>query len=84
LLDRIALDFSIFKNNPIKRIAENFNLQFRAELFNVLNRPNFLPPTDPDNTDIFDSAGAPTGVAGLLTSTSTTAREIQFALKFTW
>ena len=78
------LDFSIFKNNPIKRISENFNVQFRAELFNVLNRPNFLPPTNPDNTDIFNSAGAPTGVAGLLTGTSTTAREIQFALKFTW
>jgi hypothetical protein len=78
------LDFSIFKNNPIKSISENFNLQFRAELFNVLNRPNFLPPTNPGNTDIFNSTGAPTGVAGLLTSTSTTAREIQFALKLIW
>ena len=38
----------------------------------------------PNNTDIFDSSGAPTGVAGLLTSTTTTAREIQFALKVTW
>jgi len=78
------LDFSIFKNNPIKRISENFNVQFRAELFNVFNHANFLPPTNPDNTDIFNSAGFPTGVAGLLTSTSTTAREIQLALKFIW
>jgi hypothetical protein len=78
------LDFSIFKNNPIKRISEDFNVQFRAELFNVFNHANFLPPTNPDNTDIFNSAGAPTGVAGLLTSTSTTAREIQLALKFIW
>ena len=78
------LDFSVFKNNYIKRISENFNVQFRAEFFNILNRANFALPVTPNNTDIFDSSGAPTGVAGLLTSTTTTAREIQFALKVTW
>ena len=78
------LDFSIVKNNYIKRISENFNIQFRAEFFNILNRANFAVPVTPDNTDIFDSTGAPTGVAGLLTSTTTTSREIQFALKVIW
>ena len=78
------LDFSIFKNNYIKRISESFNVQFRAEFFNILNHANFAVPVLPDNTDIFDSTGAPTGVAGLLTSTTTTAREIQFALKIAW
>jgi Carboxypeptidase regulatory-like domain/TonB-dependent Receptor Plug Domain len=78
------LDFSVFKNNNIKRISENFNVQFRAEIFNILNRANFAVPVMPDNSDIFDSTGAATGVAGLLTSTSTTAREIQFALKLIW
>ena len=78
------LDFSIFKNNRVPRISETFNAQFRAEFFNVLNRANFSVPVTPDNTDIFDSTGAPTGVAGLLTSTTTTAREIQFALKISW
>ncbi|MGH9357208.1 MAG: hypothetical protein ACRD10_13860, partial [Terriglobia bacterium] len=78
------LDFSLFKNIPIKRISETTNVQFRAEFFNVLNRANFSPPTLPDNTDIFDSTGAPTGVAGLLTSTTTDSREIQFALKVIW
>jgi hypothetical protein len=76
-----ALDFSVFKNNPIKKISENFNVQFRVEIFNIINHANFAPPTTPDNTDIFDSSGAPTGVAGLLSRTTTTAREIQFALK---
>ena len=75
------LDFSIFKNNYIRKISENFNIQFRAEIFNLLNHANFAPPTTPDNTDIFDSSGAPTGVAGLLSRTTTTAREIQFAVK---
>ena len=79
-----SLDFSAFKNNRIQRVSENFNAQFRAEFFNVLNHTNFAQPINPDNTDIFDSTGAPTGVAGLLTSTTTTAREIQFALKLIW
>ncbi|MGH9359760.1 MAG: TonB-dependent receptor domain-containing protein [Terriglobia bacterium] len=79
------LDFSLFKNNYIKRISENFNVQFRVEVFNILNRANFLPPTNPDNTDIFDDKGTASSVAGLLTSTgSNTSREIQFALKVIW
>jgi hypothetical protein len=75
------LDFSVFKNNHIK---EKFNVQFRVEFFNILNHANFAVPVTPDHTDIFDSTGSPTGVAGLLTSTTTTAREIQFALKLIW
>jgi hypothetical protein len=78
------LDFSIFKNNRVKRVSENFNVQFRAEFFNVLNHANFSVPVTPDNTDIFDSTGSPTGVAGQLRSTATTAREIQFAMKLFW
>jgi hypothetical protein len=78
------LDFSLFKNNPVRRISESFNVQFRAEFFNILNRANFAVPNTPGDTDIFDSAGAPTGVAGLLTSTTTTSRQIQFALKVIW
>ena len=76
-----SLDFSLFKNNYIKRISERFNIQFRAELFNILNHPNFAPPVQGVNTDIFDGTGAPNPAAGLLTRTTTTAREIQFALK---
>jgi hypothetical protein len=78
------LDFSVFKNNYVGRISETFNVQFRAEFFNILNRANFAVPLTHANTDIFDSTGAGTGVAGLLTSTTTTAREIQFALKLSW
>jgi Carboxypeptidase regulatory-like domain/TonB dependent receptor/TonB-dependent Receptor Plug Domain len=76
-----SLDFSLFKNNYIKSISEKFNIQFRAELFNILNHPNFAPPANPTNTDIFDGTGNPSPVAGLLTRTTTTAREIQFAIK---
>jgi hypothetical protein len=64
-------------------------VQFRAEIFNILNHPNFALPVMPDNTDIFDSTGAQLnppdkGAAGVLVSTTTKSREIQFALKVIW
>jgi hypothetical protein len=75
----VDVDFSVFKNNRIKRISEVFNLQFRAELFNAFNRPNFAPPID--NSALFDQSGNPVGGAGAVDQTSTTARQIQFAVK---
>jgi hypothetical protein len=80
----VNLDLSFFKNNPIRRISENFNVQFRAEIFNVLNRANFALPVNPDDTDIFDAAGVPNDSAGLIKSTTTSARLVQFALKVIW
>jgi len=80
----VNLDLSFFKNNPIRRISENFNVQFRAEIFNVLNRANFALPVNPDNTDIFDQSGVPSDSAGVITSTVTPARIVQFALKVIW
>jgi hypothetical protein len=77
-------DFSIFKNNHIRRISENFNVQFRAEIFNLFNRANFAPPPTPGNTDIFAPNGSISSSVGVLNSTTTTSREIQFALKFMW
>jgi hypothetical protein len=85
------LDFSLFKNSKIPRISENFNVQFRAEFFNVLNFTNFAPPSSGKTllTAGFDKPGttatfsSPTG-AGLVTSTQTASRQIQFALKVSW
>ena len=76
------LDFSVFKNNHVKRISEEFNVQFRAEIFNILNRANFLSPTD--NFNVFDGNGSRVDSAGLLDSTQTPGRQIQFALKMIW
>lgn len=73
-----ALDLSLMKNT---RITEALRLQFRAEFFNILNRPNFNTP----NLIAFTSAaGIPSASAGVITSTSTTSREIQFGLKLIW
>jgi hypothetical protein len=79
------LDFSVFKNQSIKKISESFNVQFRAEFFNILNHANFaIPPIALGYTDLFDGTGAPLSTGGVLTSTTTPGREIQFALKFMW
>ena len=78
-----SMDFSLFKNMPFKKVSERFNVQFRAEIFNILNHANFAPPTTPDNSDIFDGTGQ-IAAPGLLSNTTTTAREIQFAVKVTF
>ena len=78
----INFDMSLFKNNRIKRISETFNAQFRVEVFNIFNHPNFSPPLD--FNALFDASGAPIGGAGAITSTDTTSRQIQFALKLIW
>jgi hypothetical protein len=86
----VNLDFSIFKNIPVKRISETFHAQFRVEAFNVLNHTNFQPPYN--NNVIFDGSTSnnpnfnpnPIAGAGLLTATQTTSRQIQLGLKFIW
>jgi hypothetical protein len=75
-------DMSLLKNNPIKKISESFNAQFRLEVFNIFNRANFKPPTG--NNTLFDGSGGSVPGAGLITQTATTSRQIQFALKLIW
>jgi len=74
-------DFSVLKDITFR---ENFGLQFRAEIFNLLDRANlntpnlivFTPPTATSNK--------PSGTAGAITSTSTSSRQVQFGLKLHW
>lgn len=72
-------DLSLFKNNYVARISDVFNVQLRAELFNVLNHTNFNSPTD--NLALFDQNGLALSGAGAVSSTSTTSRQIQLAVK---
>ena len=78
-----TLDFSIFKNTRIPRISETFNIQFRAEFFNILNHTNFLSPgflnTFGQNNSLYDFNG--TTLPTALNQTSTTSRQIQLGLK---
>jgi Carboxypeptidase regulatory-like domain/TonB-dependent Receptor Plug Domain len=72
-------DFSLYKNNYIRKISESFNVQLRAEIFNIFNRANFGTPVA--SQILFNQDGSPTGGAGSLDNTSTTSRQMQFAIK---
>jgi hypothetical protein len=76
----LNLDFSLFKNIPIH---DEFKAQFRTEIFNITNRPNFSSPND--NRAILNSDGTTNGSApGGITLMNTPSRQIQFALKLSW
>ena len=64
------LDTSLLKDF---QITERYVLQFRFEVFNVLNHPSFANP----NSDFTDKA-----TFGRVTSTYSSPRQLQFALKF--
>ncbi|HTV56105.1 MAG TPA: carboxypeptidase regulatory-like domain-containing protein [Terriglobia bacterium] len=73
-----TLDLALMKNTSL---SEKVHLQFRAEFFNILNRANFNTP----NAVVFTSSSpTPSPTAGVISSTSTTSRQIQFGLKLIW
>ena len=77
------IDFSMVKDNHIRRISEAFNIQFRAEFFNILNHTNFAAPRA-SNLEALKATGTTPPGFGVLTATQVPNREIQFALKMIW
>ena len=71
------VDLSLMKNN---KITERLNAQFRVDLFNIFNFVNYATPLKA-STQLFNQTGAPIASAGALTQTSTSSRQIQFAVK---
>lgn len=67
------VDTSLFKKFSIK---ERYSLQFRAEAFNLFNHTNFGEPNE-----VIFSGNNSSGTAGVISTTATTSRQIQFALK---
>ncbi len=78
-------DFSISKETAI---SEGVRAQFRAEFFNIFNNTSFQYPYNgsapglgtPWN-NLFEQDGSRVTAAGIMTATSSTARQIQFGLK---
>jgi Carboxypeptidase regulatory-like domain len=68
-----TVDFSMVKRTSI---SERVRLEFRAEFFNMLNHTNFGLP----NIGVFSGTSYNPG-AGLITTTATTSRQVQFGLK---
>jgi Carboxypeptidase regulatory-like domain len=61
--------------------SERLGLQFRAEVFNLFNHTNFNTP----NPVVYAGAtGGPSPTAGVITSTATSSRQVQFGLKLSW
>jgi Carboxypeptidase regulatory-like domain len=64
------LDVSVFKEFPLK---ERFTLQFRAEVFNLTNTPNFAAPASTFGNSNFGTISS--------TAVGSNPRQIQLALK---
>lgn len=75
-------DLGLYKNN---RVGERFNVQFRAQFYNLFNHPNFGAPTlsfaaptannpNPSNFGVVRATRAPRGDAS-------SSRQIEFGLK---
>ncbi len=67
----VNLDFSLFKRFPVRKLGESGEVQFRGELFNSLNHPQFGQP----NARI----DLPQG--GTISGLSTNMRQVQFVIK---
>jgi hypothetical protein len=77
----IDFDTSLIKNTRIPKISDAFNIQFRAELFNVANRVNYATPPKA-GTQLFNGSGAALATGGVLVGpTASSSRQAQFALK---
>ena len=101
------VDFSINKDTRFPALGEQGTVQFRADFFNILNRPNFANPRTGagSNAVTIQSLNSPAAIqcgpnyavkscqfgssptlafnsiAGQITSTVTTSRQIQLSLK---
>jgi hypothetical protein len=62
-------------------LTEKFNLQFKAEFFNLFNRTNL---NNPNPVVLTSATSGPSPTAGVITSTSTSSRQVQFGLKLLW
>jgi hypothetical protein len=65
-------DIAIIKRTPLRFISESTNVEFRAELFNAFNHPQFGNP----------GTNASQATFGVISTTSVNPRIIQFGLKF--
>jgi hypothetical protein len=82
-------DFSLVKDTPVRRFGKQGSVEFRAEFFNILNHTNFGMPS---SATVFSGATSALGAyqqaplpgVGQITTTATTSRQIQFALKLTF
>jgi hypothetical protein len=80
------VDLSTNKDTHAPFLGEAGMVEFRGEIFNILNHPNFAMPNGTvfsgKVSDYGSYSESPSSSAGVVSSTVTTSRQIQFALKF--
>ena len=79
-----SLDAGLLKNFPVTRISETFNIQFRAELFNLPNHPNWAQPTNGVFLNGAGASGTRNPNAGRVTNIIGSSRQIQLALRISF
>ncbi len=75
------LDVALVKDTRIPKISEAFRVQFRAEAYNIVNHPQFGQPGNAIFSSIKGVANSSAGIISSIAPNST-ARQIQFGLKF--
>jgi hypothetical protein len=73
----LMIDVALVKQH---RWSDERTVQFRAEVFNLTNTPNFATPTG--RTAYTNASGALASNLGAITSTVTSSRQVQLGLKF--
>jgi hypothetical protein len=77
----VNTDLSIIKDTRVPKISEAFDVQFRAEFFNIFNHANFSLPTSTLFSQTSTGGVNVATTAGQITSTVGTSRQIQFGVK---
>ena len=78
--DCLTLTCPLLRTTTSRSSGKTFNIQFRAEFFNIFNRTNFAPPSD--NLVAFDpNYGDQPSFGQIDQHTQVPMREIQFGLK---
>ena len=87
-----TFDLAMVKNTRFAWLGESGNIQFRFEAFNLFNRANFGTPglqvfggaPDPPNQPPPTTPPAPLSSFGVVRSTVTSARQLQFAVRMSF
>jgi hypothetical protein len=85
-------DFSLAKDTKVGFLGETGAINFRADFFNILNRPNFAAPNfgtflpGPSApavlpTGLLNFQGVVNQTAGTITATANTSRQIQLSIR---